>query len=88
MTGESVGVDVGLKDFAVLSTGEKIPHPRDWERHEKCLRRYQRRVARCRKGSANRQKVKRKVARAHARITDARRDFLHKASTASCASSS
>ncbi len=81
VTGESVGVDVGLKDFAVLSTGEKIPHPRDWERHEKCLRRYQRRFARCRKGSANRQKVKRKVARAHARITDARRDFLHKAST-------
>ncbi len=32
-TGESVGVDVGLKHFAVLSTGEKIPHPRDWERH-------------------------------------------------------
>ena len=80
-TGESVGVDVGLKDFAVLSTGEKIPHPRDWERHEKRLKRYQRRLARCRKGSANRQKVKRKVARAHARITDARRDFLHKAST-------
>jgi len=80
-TGESVGVDVGLKDFAALSTGEKIPHPRDWERHEKRLRRYQRRLARCRKGSANRQKVKRKVARAHVRITDARRDFLHKAST-------
>ncbi len=79
--GESVGVDVGLKDFAVLSTGEKIPHPKDWERHEKRLKRYQRRLARCQKGSANRAKAKRKVARAHARITDARRDFLHKAST-------
>jgi putative transposase len=80
-TGESVGVDVGLKDFAVLSTGEKIPHPKDWERHEKRLKRYQRRLARCQRGSANRQKAKVKVARAHARITDARRDFLHKAST-------
>jgi putative transposase len=79
--GTSTGVDVGLKDFAVLSTGEKIGHPRDWERHEKRLKRYQRRLARCRKGSANRAKAKRKAARAHARITDARRDFLHKAST-------
>jgi putative transposase len=79
--GQSVGVDVGLTQFAVLSTGEKIAHPRDWERHEKRLKRYQRRLARCQRGSANRQKVKRKVARAHALIADARRDFLHKAST-------
>ena len=79
--GESAGVDVGLKDFAALSTGEKIPHPKDWERHEKRLKRYQRRLARCQRGSANRAKAKRKVARVHARITDARRDFLHKAST-------
>ncbi len=80
-TGENAGVDVGLKDFAVLSTGAKIPHPKDWERHEKRLKRYQRKLARCQRGSANRAKAKRKVARAHARITDARRDFLHKAST-------
>ena len=79
--GESVGVDVGLKDFAVLSTGEKIGHPRDWERHEKRLKRYQRKLARCQKGSANRAKAKAKVARAHASIADARRDFLHKTST-------
>jgi putative transposase len=80
-TGESVGVDVGLKDLAVLSTGEKIAHPKDWERHEKRLKRYQRRLARCQKGSANRARAKVKAARAHARITDARRDCLHKAST-------
>jgi putative transposase len=80
-TGESVGVDVGLKDFAALSTGEKIGHPNDWERHERRLKRYQRRLARCQRGSSNRVKAKRKVARAHTRIADARRDFLHKAST-------
>ncbi len=80
-SGESAGVDLGLTDFAVLSTGEHIPHPKDWERHEKRLKRYQRRLARCQRGSANRAKAKVKVARAHARITDARRDFLHKAST-------
>jgi putative transposase len=80
-TGQAVGVDVGLTDFAVLSTGEKIPHPKDWERREKRLKRYQRRLARCQKGSANRAKARVKVARAHAKIADARRDFLHKTST-------
>jgi putative transposase len=80
-TGESVGVDLGLADLAVLSTGEKIPHPRDWERHERNLKRWQRRLARCQQGSKNRAKVRVKVARAHARVTDARRDFLHKLST-------
>jgi putative transposase len=79
--GQSVGVDVGLTHFAALSTGEKIPHPRDWERHEQQLKRWQRRLARCQRGSANRAKRVVKVARAHARVADARRDFLHKAST-------
>ena len=81
-SGESAGVDVGLAYFAALSTGEKIPHPRNWERHERRLKRYQRRLARCQNASKNRAKARVKVARAHARIADARRDFLHKASTA------
>ena len=80
-TGESVGVDVGLTDFASLSTGEKIGHPKDWERHQRRLGPYQRRLARCQRGSRNRAKARAKVARAHARIADARRDFLHKASS-------
>ena len=79
-TQRSVGVDVGLTHFAVLSTGEKLPHPRAWERHERRLKRYQRRLARCQKGSRNRAKAAVKAARVHARITDARQDFLHKAS--------
>jgi putative transposase len=79
--GQSVGVDMGLTDIAVLSTGEKAGHPRDWERHERNLKRWQRRLARCQKGSKNRAKRRVKVARAHARVTDARRDFLHKLST-------
>jgi len=80
-TGQSVGVDVGLKDFAVLSTGERIAHPRHMDRHERRLKRYQRMLARKQRGSANRKKAKQKVARAHSRVRDARRDFLHKAST-------
>jgi putative transposase len=80
-TGQDAGVDVGLTRFAVLSTGETIPHPRDWERHERRLKRYQRRLARCQKGSRNRAKARVKVARAHASIADSRRDFLHTTST-------
>lgn len=80
-TGQVVGVDLGLKDFAVLSTGERVPHPKHMERRERRLKRYQRMMARKKKGSANRAKAKRKVARAHSKVRDARRDFLHKQST-------
>ncbi len=79
--GEAAGIDLGLTDFAVLSDGQRIPHPRHMDRHEQRLKRYQRRLARCQKGSANRAKAARKVTRMHARVADARRDFLHKAST-------
>ncbi len=81
VTGDAVGIDLGLTDFAVLSGGQRIPHPRHMDRHERRLKRWQRRLARCQKGSANRAKARRKVARAHAQVTDARRDFLHQAST-------
>ncbi|WP_218106575.1 RNA-guided endonuclease InsQ/TnpB family protein [Micromonospora pallida] len=81
-TGQAVGVDLGLTDFAVLSTGDRIPHPRHMERRERRLKRYQRMMARRQRGSANRAKARRKVARAHARVREARRDFLHQQSTA------
>ncbi len=81
-TGQSVGVDLGIKDFATLSTGETIPNPRHLARHERGLRRHQKRLARMKRGSNNRAKQRVKVARKHARVRDARRDFLHKTSTA------
>lgn len=59
-TSQSVGVDLGLTDFAVLSTGQRIAHPRHWERHERRLRRYQRILARAQKGSNNRRKARQK----------------------------
>lgn len=80
-SGAAVGVDLGLKDFAVTSGGERIAHPRLLRRKEQRLVRYQRQMARKQRGSANRRKAKAKVARTHAKISDARRDFLHKAST-------
>lgn len=76
-----VGIDLGLKDFAVLSTGEHIPHPKHMEQRERRLKHYQRILARKEKGSKNRAKARRKVARAHSKVRDARRDFLHQTST-------
>jgi putative transposase len=80
-TGHAVGVDLGLKDFAVTSNGEKIANPRHLDRKARNLARYQRHLARRQKGSANRAKAAAKVARAHRKVRSARRDFLHRAST-------
>ncbi len=79
-TGAVVGVDLGIKDFAVTSDGEKIPNPRNLAKRERNLARYQRRLARCQKGSANRAKARAKVARAHRKVRASRTDFLHRAS--------
>ncbi|WP_227791534.1 RNA-guided endonuclease InsQ/TnpB family protein [Burkholderia sp. BE17] len=77
----TVGVDLGLTDFVVLSTGEKIAAPNEFRKNEAKLAKLQRRLARKQPGSANRRKVRLKVARMHARISDCRKDFLHKLST-------
>jgi putative transposase len=76
-----VGVDVGLHDVAVLSTGEKITNPRHLRRSERRLAHAQRTLARKQKGSKNREQARLKVAREHARIADQRRDGLHKLTT-------
>jgi putative transposase len=76
-----VGVDAGITSLVTLSTGERVTNPRHERRDRERLALAQRRLARKAKGSANREKARRKVARAHARITDRRRDHLHKLST-------
>lgn len=76
-----VGVDLGLTHFAILSTGEKIDAPNTFRKYEAKLAKLQRRLAKKQKGSKNRSKARLKVARLHAKIADARRDFLHKLST-------
>ena len=80
-TAQTVGADLGLKDFVILSTGEKVGNPKFFIKDEKKLAKAQRRHAKKRKDSKNRAKAARKVARIHARIADRRRDFLHKLST-------
>jgi len=79
-TGE-IGIDLGLTHFAILSTGEKITAPNMLRKNEAKLAKLQRRLAKKQKGSCNRVKARLKVARLHARIADARKDFLHKLST-------
>jgi putative transposase len=77
----TVGVDVGLKDVAVLSTGEKIANPKHLRRSERRLAHAQRNFARKQKGSKNRDKARLKIARIHAKIADQRFDGLHKLTT-------
>ncbi|MDQ2906578.1 MAG: transposase [Chloroflexota bacterium] len=78
---QQIGVDVGLKSFAVLSTGESIANPKYYARSEKKLAKAQRHLAKKRKGSKNRNKARKIVARIHAKIADQRRDYQHKLST-------
>jgi putative transposase len=77
---KSVGIDLGLKTFAVLSTGEQIESP-DYSRLERKIRKSQRQLSRRRKGSRRREAMRLKVARLKARQADKRKDFLHKLST-------
>ncbi|MEV0563404.1 RNA-guided endonuclease TnpB family protein [Dactylosporangium sp. NPDC050588] len=76
-----VGIDAGLDSLLTLSTGEKITNLRHERRDRTALARAQRQHARKQKGSNNRAKARVKVARVHARITDRRRDHLHKLTT-------
>jgi putative transposase len=73
---ESVGIDVGLKTFATLSTGEQIANPRFYRKEEKALAKAQRKLSSDPKGSAERRKRKKTVARVHERITGKRENFV------------
>ena len=79
--GAVVGIDAGITSLVTLSTGEKVTNPRHERRDRARLALAQRRMAKKQKGSANRARARVQVARVHARITDRRRDVLHKLST-------
>ena len=80
-TNQSIGLDLGLKDFAILSNGIKIPNLKYLAKSEKRLAKLQRELSRKPKGSSNRNKARIKVARCYEKITNQRKDFLHKLST-------
>lgn len=75
-----VGIDMGLKTFAVLSNQEAIENPKHLRKSEKRLAKLQKELSRKVKGSKNRSKARVKVARLHEKISNQRMDFLHKAS--------
>ncbi|WP_163857226.1 RNA-guided endonuclease TnpB family protein [Paenibacillus elgii] len=73
----AIGIDLGIKSFAVCSSGENVASPKYMRTYEKQLVFWQRRLSRRLKGGANYLKAKQKVARIHERIANARQDFLH-----------
>ncbi len=77
----AVGIDVGLIDLVTLSTGEKVTHPKHLAKSHQRLKRAQQSLCRKQKGSKNREKARRKVARIHAQIADQRQDGLQKLTT-------
>jgi putative transposase len=79
--GQAVGIDLGIIDFATLSTGEKIKSPKPLKAKLKRLRKCQRNLSRKQKGSNRREKARLRVAKLHAKVKDNRTDFLHKLST-------
>ena len=76
-----VGLDLGIKSMVALSTGESVGNPCYFAKDEKKLAKAQRRHARKKRGSKNRNKARLKGAKVHARINDRRRDYQHKLST-------
>ncbi|MFQ5796539.1 MAG: RNA-guided endonuclease InsQ/TnpB family protein [Candidatus Bipolaricaulia bacterium] len=77
-TGKQVGIDVGLESFATLSDGTKVENPRWHRQAEHKLKQTHQKVSKRRKGSKRRAKAVRQLQRAHAKVSNQRRDFHHK----------
>lgn len=77
----SVGIDLGIKDFAVTSEGEVIENPKYLRNNIERLKVLQRRASKKQKGSNNRKKANKRVALLHEKIKNQRQDFLHKVSS-------
>ena len=81
--GRVIGIDLGLKHFAITSDGSKVSkyeNPKHLAKHEKNLKRKQKKLSKKEKGSNSRNKSKKLVARVHERVSKSRADFLHKLS--------
>lgn len=76
----TLGIDLGIKEFAITSDGEMIENPKFLRKSEDKLRKLQKDLSRTKKGSKNREKARIKVARQHEKIVNQRKDFLNKLS--------
>ena len=81
-TGKQVGIDVGLKAYSTDSTGETVANPRFYRKAEKKVKRLHRQVSRKHKGSKNRKKARKLLAKAHLRVQRQREDFARKTANA------
>ena len=79
-TNDSIGIDLGIKDLCITSDGKKYENPKIIRRYEKKLARLQRQLAKKEKRSQNYYKIKKKIAICHEKITNTRKDYLHKMS--------
>ena len=79
-TGAMVGIDLGIKDLLITSDGDKFENPKTLYKYEKKLAKEQRKLAKKKIGSNNRNKQRIKVARLNEKITNIRKDNLHKIS--------
>lgn len=77
----SVGIDVGLKDFAVLSNGQVFENPKYLEKAEKRLKVLQKRLSKKQKGSKRQERAKLAVAKAHEKVKNCRTNYIHKVSS-------
>ena len=77
---KSIGLDLGIKDLCITSNGKKYENPKTTRKYEKKLVKLQRQLAHKEKGSGNYYKKKRQIALCHEKITNTRKDYLHKVS--------
>ena len=81
VTDNTVGIDLGVTSLIATSNGDKIANPQHFKKHCKRLKKAQKNLSRKQKGSKNREKARIKVAKIHLKISDSRKDFLHKTTT-------
>lgn len=81
VSNNKIGIDLGIKEFCITSDGKMVENPKYLRKSEKRLRKLQKDLSRCKKGSKNREKCRVRVAKQHEKITNQRKDFLQKLST-------
>ena len=77
---QNIGVDLGIKDLCITSNGKKYENPKTIKKYERKLSKLQRQLAHKKKDSKNYQKKKKEIALCHEKITNTRKDYLHKIS--------
>lgn len=77
-TGEPIGIDLGIKEMAICSDGQRFENPKALRKAQQKLKRLQREMSRRKRGGKNREKTRQKIAKLHYRISNIRKDALHK----------